>query len=106
MARYFSSAQGRFTSPDPLLASALLTDPQTWNRYAYVRNDPVNLVDPDGRAVIDPNAYQFYQSQFLTGNEFNSWFNQVSISMIIDGFSRDFDQVNRWLGRNPLKYLD
>ena len=48
MARYFSSAQGRFTSPDPLLASARLTDPQTWNRYAYVRNDPVNMIDPDG----------------------------------------------------------
>jgi RHS repeat-associated protein len=77
MARYFSSAQGRFTSPDPLLASARLTDPQTWNRYAYVRNDPVNMIDPDGRAVIDPSVYQFYQSQFWTGNEFNAWFNQA-----------------------------
>jgi RHS repeat-associated protein len=77
MARYFSSAQGRFTSPDPLLASARLTDPQTWNRYAYVRNDPVNMIDPDGGAVIDPSVYQFYQSQFWTGNEFNAWFNQA-----------------------------
>jgi len=62
LARYFSSAQGRFTSPDPLLASARLTDPQTWNRYAYVRNDPVNLVDPDGRISIDPSTFQYYQS--------------------------------------------
>ncbi len=53
MARYLSSAQGRFTTPDPLLASARLTDPQTWNRYAYVRNNPVNLVDPDGRMTSE-----------------------------------------------------
>lgn len=24
-------------------------DPQSWNRYAYVRNDPVNLTDPSGK---------------------------------------------------------
>ena len=32
--RYFSSAQGRYTSPDPLMASATPSNPQTWNRYA------------------------------------------------------------------------
>src|SRR5208283_972420 len=45
-ARYFSSAQGRFTSPDPLGGS--LIDPQTLNRYAYVRNNPLALTDPTG----------------------------------------------------------
>ena len=33
-ARYMSSAQGRFTSPDPLLNSGRPWDPQTWNRYS------------------------------------------------------------------------
>ncbi|MGD0500206.1 MAG: RHS repeat-associated core domain-containing protein [Bryobacteraceae bacterium] len=47
-ARYFSGAQGRFTSPDPLLASARLEDPQTWNRYAYARNNPLRFTDPEG----------------------------------------------------------
>ena len=37
---------GRWTSPDPL--GDLLGDPQTLNRYAYVRNAPVNYVDPLG----------------------------------------------------------
>ena len=32
-ARYFSGAQGRFTTPDPLMASANVGDPQSWNRY-------------------------------------------------------------------------
>ncbi|MCA1643057.1 MAG: DUF4214 domain-containing protein [Acidobacteria bacterium] len=37
-ARYHSDTQGRFTSIDPLSASAKLTDPQSLNRYAYVGN--------------------------------------------------------------------
>jgi RHS repeat-associated protein len=47
-ARYFSSAQGRFTSPDPLLASAKSIDPQSWNRYSYVGNNPMVFADPSG----------------------------------------------------------
>lgn len=40
-ARYFSSAQGRLTKPDPLHGSAHLEDPQTWNRYSYAANNPL-----------------------------------------------------------------
>lgn len=50
-ARYLSSAQGRFTSPDPLMASAKTSNPQTWNRYAYALNNPLRFVDPDGMEV-------------------------------------------------------
>ncbi len=47
--RYMSSAQGRFTSPDPVFANVhRLFDPQQWNLYAYVRNNPLNLTDPTG----------------------------------------------------------
>lgn len=47
-ARYQSSAQGRFTSVDPLGASANVGDPQSFNRYSYVLNNPTNLTDPSG----------------------------------------------------------
>ncbi len=47
-ARYYGSALGRFMSPDPANAGADATDPQTWNAYAYVRNNPLALVDPLG----------------------------------------------------------
>ena len=47
-ARYMSAAQGRFTTPDPLMASAKASNPQTWNRYAYALNKPLRYVDPDG----------------------------------------------------------
>jgi len=48
-ARYLSMEQGRFTTPDPfgdVIADP--TNPQSWNLYAYVRNNPLNLVDPSG----------------------------------------------------------
>jgi RHS repeat-associated protein len=41
--------QGRWPSPDPAgLAAVNPGDPQSWNRYAYVRNSPLTLVDPLG----------------------------------------------------------
>lgn len=47
-ARYYASSVGRFTGPDPLHASGVITDPQTWNRYAYVSNNPFKYVDIGG----------------------------------------------------------
>ncbi len=66
LARYYSSAQARFTSPDEFkggivdvfsgrdietntaLPYADITDPQTLNKYGYVRNNPMRYTDPDG----------------------------------------------------------
>ncbi len=39
---------GRFTSPDPSATSAKLSDPGSWNRYAYVGGDPISRMDPSG----------------------------------------------------------
>ena len=52
-ARYFSGAQGRFTSPDPKDFPSHYDDPQSWNKYVYVRNNPLRLVDPDGRDWLE-----------------------------------------------------
>ena len=41
--------QGRWPSPDPAGIGAVdPTDPQTWNRYAYVGNNPLAMIDPAG----------------------------------------------------------
>ncbi len=51
-ARYFSSAQGRFTSVDPVFfQKEMLIDPQRYNQYSYVRNNPLKFVDPKGEAI-------------------------------------------------------
>jgi RHS repeat-associated protein len=47
--RRYSPSQGRWISPDPLGRGAVrLTNPQSWNRYAYVKNNPLALTDPAG----------------------------------------------------------
>ena len=65
--RQYSASQGRWLVPDPAgMAAVDITNPQTWNRYAYVGNNPLNKVDPlglidcadddeDGSDCNDPN---------------------------------------------------
>jgi RHS repeat-associated protein len=48
-ARYFTPALERFNSPDPMNAGADVTNPQSWNEYAYVGNNPLSNVDPTGK---------------------------------------------------------
>lgn len=51
-ARYFSGAQGRFTSPDQPLLDQDPSDPQSWNLFSYVRNNPLRFTDPTGRECV------------------------------------------------------
>jgi RHS repeat-associated protein len=46
--RKYESFAGRWTSPDPYRGSMTIATPQSFNRYNYTRNDPVNFVDPSG----------------------------------------------------------
>jgi RHS repeat-associated protein len=55
--RYYSSAQGRFTSPDIPLWDQHTVDPQSWNLYSHVRNNPLKFTDPNGRDCIYTNNY-------------------------------------------------
>jgi RHS repeat-associated protein len=46
-ARHYNSAVGRLLSVDPGAPNPKA--PQSWNRYTYVLNNPINLTDPTGR---------------------------------------------------------
>lgn len=52
MHRRYNRWWARFEQPDPYDGSYDLTSPQSFNRYSYVNNDPVNFVDPLG---LDPD---------------------------------------------------
>jgi RHS repeat-associated protein len=47
-ARHYQAVWSRFDQPDPYDGSYDLTNPQSFNRYSYTQNDPVNFVDPSG----------------------------------------------------------
>jgi RHS repeat-associated protein len=79
-ARYYDWGLGRFLSVDPNAFWELqsgsdedrakfrsyLRHPQRWNRYAYVSNNPINKIDPDGR---EENFYmeQLFREQQMVG---------------------------------------
>ena len=54
MHRRYNRWWARFEQPDPYDGSYDLGNPQSFNRYNYVVNDPVNFVDPLGIDPQDP----------------------------------------------------
>jgi RHS repeat-associated protein len=47
--RELNAVHGRWISPDPAgLGAGDMTNPQSWNRYAYVENDPLSAIDATG----------------------------------------------------------
>jgi RHS repeat-associated protein len=75
-ARYYSSAMGRFMSPDwsakiMPVPYAKLDNPQSLNLYAYVGNNPLIHVDADGHiiddsALKDNKKYQQWKTNYLS----------------------------------------
>jgi RHS repeat-associated protein len=54
-AREYNWNQARWVTPDPAGINAVdPTNPQSWNRYAYVLNNPLALIDPSGLAALVP----------------------------------------------------
>jgi len=68
--RYYSSTYGRFLTSDPYRASGGPSDPGSWNRYAYVQGDPVNLNDPEGLAGQCIDRPFSAQEFLMNGNVF------------------------------------
>ena len=57
-AKYFSGAQGRFTSPDQPFIDQDASNPQSWNLYNYGRNNPLRYRDPTGRKCVQTSNGQ------------------------------------------------
>ena len=59
-ARYYDPVIGRFIQPDTLIPNPF--DPQSYDRYAYARDNPFRYVDPTGHSWVD---YLPFRSSYL-----------------------------------------
>jgi RHS repeat-associated protein len=66
-ARYNSSSLGRFMSADQLGPGQHPGNPQSWNLYSYVLNNPLKLVDPSGEFTCDKTVSDQQCDHFQAG---------------------------------------
>jgi len=103
-ARYYNPEIGRFISPDPIEYSdegikaaggknlqAFLHNPESFNRYSYCNNNPINSIDPDG-----------YRTIFIHGTgSVSSIFTNTYISFVQSTFKDSFLSYSfSWTGGN------
>ncbi len=110
-ARIYDPVLGRFLSPDPVVPGA--GDIQSYNRYAYARNNPTRLVDPTGNTYFDTSApgdpcasrYGCRVKTWYDGDnmEWHSQQVRVSRSEHLRGVRNDaLDSVREFWGRSDL----
>jgi RHS repeat-associated protein len=96
LARYYQANLGRFMAVDPG-GDTTLPDPQSWNKYAYVRNNPVNSTDPTG-TTIEPGkgADAVFMAQF---------YGALQDAMAADKTGRVKDAVNEVVNSSNPHYV-
>jgi len=62
--RKYDNRAGRWTSADPYRGSMTIADPQSFNRFSYVQNDPVNFVDPSGLLPVLVCGYTWMNREY------------------------------------------
>jgi len=116
--RQYSPGKGRWMSPDPYDGSYDLTNPQSFNRYVYVRNNPLGMVDPSGKngyclgafpyGTAEPDQYSvntWIVDSFTCASNYGSWVDDGSSDTTVNVNSNDpgpDPQIGPDLGAIPI----
>ena len=96
--RYEQPGGGRFMTPDSA-PSAKLTDPGSWNKYAYTGGDPINRADPTGRDWYDLYSYYSYtadSSSYYLAAEMDAeaaWGYYLMVQGVTDRYNNEVSQL-------------
>jgi RHS repeat-associated protein len=120
--RQLNPYNGRWTVPDPAgLGAVDPTNPQTWNRYSYVENNPLTFTDPRGLARTLPWGPQGgggFTGLYLAtgGNSYNIWAITSTLNQLAAGFAYmpgagvredpdtgELEQIVGWQTRNVMQ---
>ena len=103
-ARQCSTAQGRFTAADPMFV-VHLAQPQSWNRYTYCVNNPVNYRDPTGTVWLtnggdDPTYLWVDDEEFHRDRRAWGGWNVVPYGTIIHlgHVGRGYEEFGKFVG--------
>lgn len=103
-ARYFAYGHGRFSSPDNFLNDTSAADPASWNLYAFVRNNPLNLVDPSGERVYVGGLEQADRDEVLHRMNFTYGCNSCVavdaegyLTVDTSGLDSEIIEATKWL---------
>jgi hypothetical protein len=104
---------GRFMSPDPIAGNVM--NPQSWNRYAYVLNNPVRFTDPHGLYCVwyyqnnDVSDYdaEISQSECEQGDG-GTWYDNPTTTVTVNGDTGDvnFESTGLNGGFDPFYSVD
>jgi RHS repeat-associated protein len=107
-----SPTSGRWLTPDPATMAAMdLSNPQTWNRYAYVTNNPVSATDPSGLDEDDDGGgngdiYTGSSPGFINPDNPTSFQLWSSLAMVGGGSLRNISASEEaaWLGSGSIPW--
>ncbi|WP_306590026.1 RHS repeat-associated core domain-containing protein [Geothrix sp. 21YS21S-4] len=87
-ARTYLAGYGKFVQVDPAYDQTK-DDPETWNLYNYVTNNPVTKTDPDGRIMSIPEQQQQAWNNFYSTRFGDALYAISNVSMVLRNTGRD-----------------
>jgi RHS repeat-associated protein len=75
-ARMYENRHGRFTAVDPLLASGKSANPQSFNRFVYVSNNPIISTDPSGQCEAGKCPSFYRGAVYTNGTNYDNEFHE------------------------------
>jgi RHS repeat-associated protein len=92
-ARVYDPAIGRFMSPDPIIQDPY--DLQSYNRYSYVRNNPLLYLDPSGHNFFSSLGHSISHAW---KSVWNSTVGRIAITVAVAYFTGYYDWGTSALG--------